>query len=117
MLGAGSHARPQVVHHGLTLSESRLDFDAVLCVQCTHPAPHICRQRAIDGHLHQGRGIASEATLDAILVAKLSRTPLLDVHRGDVAVKLEHGLEEVLWEVHRFDGNESLQVLEHLKGK
>ena len=50
-------------------------------------------------------------------MAELSWTVLLDVHSGDIAVQLKHGLEELLWEVHVFVGNERLQVMEHLSDK
>ena len=63
----------------------------------------------------QGGEIASEA--EAVLMAKLCRAVLLDVHSGDITVQLKHRLEEVLWECHAFVVYKRLQVLEHLKCK
>lgn len=115
MLGAGRHARPQGVNHALAPSEAFLDFVATLLVQCRHPALHLCCQGAFDNLLCYGRLIVPEIEVE--LVADLRWALLLEVHRGDIAVQLKHGLKEVLWEVHGFVFYERLQVLEHLNGK
>ena len=57
------------------------------------------------------------SAVEAVLITSLCRILLFDVHSGDIAVQLEHGLQEFLWEVHVFVGNERLQVMEHLSDK
>ena len=57
------------------------------------------------------------SAVEAVLITSLCRILLFDVHSGDIAVQLKHGLKEFLWEVHVFVGNERLQVMEHLSDK